>query len=86
MNDQERPTLPPLPYDDLRSAVGDDPDARAELDALHAHLATGAPDPERIASHVDALRGVHDAEARIANWWDDPVTQRWIKAIGDAGL
>jgi hypothetical protein len=86
MNDEGRPAAPRLPYDELRDAVGADPAAQAELDALHAHLGDDAPDPGRIAGHVDALRGVRDAEARIANWWDDPVTQRWIKALGDAGL
>jgi hypothetical protein len=75
-----------LPYDDLRSAIGDDAAARSELDALHAHLGEPHPDPERIVRHIDALRGVRDAEARVANWWDDPLTQRWIKSLSDAGL
>ena len=65
MNDDGRPATPMLPYDELRSAIGDDPSARNEL---------------------DALRGIHDAEARVANWWDDPLTQTWFKALGDAGL
>jgi hypothetical protein len=84
MNDQE--PAPPLPYDELRRAIGDDPAAHRELDALLAYLAEGRPDPERIAGHINALRSMHDAEARVANWWDDPVTQRWFKALGDAGL
>jgi len=84
MSDHGRP--PNFPYDDLRSALGSDPAARRELDALLEHLEAGAPDPARIRGHVDALRGVHDAEARIANWWDDPETQRWIMAITSAGL
>jgi hypothetical protein len=84
MNDQGRP--PHLPYDDLHAALGAHPAARTELDALRAHLDEPAPDPARIRAHVDALRGVHDAEARIANWWDDPETQRWIMTITNAGL
>ena len=86
MNDDARPATPDLPYDELRSAIGDDPAARNELDSLHEHINGPAPDPARVAGHVDALRGVRDAEARIANWWDAPATQRWIKAITDAGL
>jgi hypothetical protein len=86
MNDDGRPATPMLPYDDLRSAIGDDPSARAELDALHAHVTGPNPDPQRITGHIDALRGVRDAEARLANWWDDPATQRWFKALGDTGL
>jgi len=86
MNDDGRPATPMLPYDELRGAIGDDPAARNELDALHAHLNEPNPDPAQIARHVDALRGMHDAEARVANWWDDPLTQTWFKALGDAGL
>lgn len=86
MNDDSRPPAPQLPYDDLRSAVGNDPAMQRELDALLLHLNAAKPDAELVKGHVDALRGVRDVEARIANWWDDPQTQRWIKAIGDAGL
>ena len=84
MNDQGRP--PRLPYDELQAALGANPAARTELEALREHLNGPAPDAERIRGHVDALRGVHDAEARIANWWDDPETQRWIMTITSAGL
>jgi hypothetical protein len=83
MSDQERPALP---YEALRAAVADDEHARTQLDELHAHVAGDAPDPARIATHVDALRGVRDAEAYLLNWWDDPRTQGWIKSLGDAGL
>jgi hypothetical protein len=83
MNDQGRPHFP---YDDLQAAIGADPAAKGELDALQAHLNDPAPDPERIRAHVDTLRGIHDAEARIANWWDSPDTQRWIMTITNAGL
>jgi hypothetical protein len=86
MNDDGRPATPMLPYDELRSAIGDDPAARNELDALREHLNEPNPDPQRVAGHIDALRGIHDAEAHVANWWDDPVTQGWLKALGDAGL
>jgi hypothetical protein len=86
MSDQSGPPKPPLPYDELHAAIGDDPAARRELDDLRAHLDAPSPDPARVRGHVDALRGVRDAEARIANWWDDPATQNWIMFLTDAGL
>jgi hypothetical protein len=86
MSDQDRPRRPQLPYDELHAAIGADPAARSELDALREHLEHPTPDPARLKGHVDALRGVHDAEARVANWWDDPETQRWVMAITSAGL
>jgi hypothetical protein len=86
MNDQGAPPRPQLPYDELHAAIGADPAARNELDALRAQLEHATPDAARVQGHVDALRGVRDAEARIANWWDDPATQRWIMAITNAGL
>jgi hypothetical protein len=85
MNDQG-PTRPNLPYDELHAALESDPESRARLDALRAHLDDPAAHPDTVAGHVDALRGVRDIEARIANWWDDPNTQIWIKGLTDAGL
>jgi hypothetical protein len=85
MSDQG-PTRPHLPYSELQAEIGTDPAARAELDALREHLDHPQPDPTRLQGHVDRLKGVHDAEARIANWWDDPKTQLWIKGLTDAGL
>ena len=70
----------------MHAAIGDDPAAWRELDDLRAHLDAPSPDPARVRGHVDALRGVRDAEARIANWWDDPATQNWIMFLTDAGL
>jgi hypothetical protein len=85
MNDQ-RPPRPDLPYDELHAAIGSDAEARASLEALRTHVEHSSPDPSAVQTHVDALRGVRDVEARIANWWDDPKTQLWIKGLTDAGL
>jgi hypothetical protein len=85
MNDDES-ERPHLPYDELHAEIGNDPAARAELDALREHLDHPEPDPALLRGHVDRLKGVRDAEARIANWWDDPKTQVWIKGLTDAGL
>ena len=82
----DRGPVVPLPYDELSAEVGDDAAARGELDALHAHLQGDKHESARIAGHVDALRGVRDAGARIANWFDNPDTQRWFMTIADAGL
>jgi hypothetical protein len=86
MSDQPGPPRPHLPYDELHAAIGDDPAARRELEGLREHLEGPQPDPVRVRGHVDALRGVRDVEARIANWWDDPETQRWVMFFTDAGI
>ena len=86
MSDQPAPPKPHLPYDELHAAIGEDPAARRELAGLRANLEGPAPDAVRVRGHVDALRGVRDVEARIANWWDDPETQRWVMFVTDAGL
>jgi hypothetical protein len=86
MSDQPGPPPPHLPYDELHAAIGDDPGARRELEGLRANLEGPTPDAARVQGHVDALRGVRDVEARIANWWDDPETQRWVMFVTDAGL
>jgi hypothetical protein len=84
MNDDGQ--RPELPYEDLHAAIGPDEAARAQLHALRAHLTHESPDPAKVKTHVDSLRAIHDIEARIANWWDDPKTQIWIKGLTDAGL
>jgi hypothetical protein len=84
--DKGEPQIPHPPYDELRAALGDDPSAHAEVDALQAQLAKPTPNPDAVREHAGRLRGIPVLEARIANWWDDPNTQRWIKAITDAGL
>jgi len=86
MSDPHRPSGPQLPYDELSAAIGSDPAARAELEGLRARLAERRPDATQVRRHVDALRAIRDVEARIANWWDDPETQRWIMTIDNAGL
>lgn len=85
-NDREPQAIPHPPYEDLRAAAGSDADARAQVDALHAEMHAAEPNPAAVEEHASRLRGVGVLEARIANWWDDPNTQRWVKAISDANL
>lgn len=77
---------PHPPYDELRTALAGTPHDAAPVDALHAELHADRPDPAAVREHASRLRGIPVIEARIANWWDDPNTQRWVKAITDAGL
>jgi hypothetical protein len=86
MNDSGQPAVPHPPYDELKAAVGDDAQAQASVDALHDELHSGSPDPANVARQANFLRAIPVLEARIANWFDDPNTQRWVKAITDAGL
>jgi hypothetical protein len=85
MNDSGSAGVPHPPYDDLRAALGTGHEATASIDALHTELHSAAPDAASITDHASRLRGVSVLEARIANWWDDPATQSWVKAITDAG-
>jgi hypothetical protein len=80
------PVVPHPPYDELRAALGDEHDGAASIDALHDELHAPAPDAGAVTTHAWRLRGIPVIEARIANWWDDPDTQRWIKALTDAGV
>lgn len=79
-------SVPHPPYEDLRRDSGDDPGAHASVDALRDELHSGQPDPARLQAHAVRLRRVPALEAHIALWWEDPATQRWVKALTDAGL
>ncbi len=87
MDDDRTPAeLPPLPYHELRAGIVNDPIALARLDELHADLERDRHDPERIGEHVTALRGIAAIEARVANWWESPATQRFFNNLTNAGL
>ncbi len=86
MDDNGQPAVPHPPYDELRSALGEDARENRDVDALHAELTAPEPDHAAVTEHANRLRAIPVLEARIANWWDSPETQRWIKAITDAGL
>jgi hypothetical protein len=86
MSDPGSESVPHPPYDELRAAAGGDPDAQKSVDALQAELQSSAPNPETVRKHASFLRSIPVLEARIANWFDDPNTQRWFLFITDAGL
>ena len=86
MSEQGDSPVPHPPYDELRSAAGGDPAATGSVDALQSEMHAGEPDPATLERHASLLRAIPVLEARIANWWDDPRTQTWVKAITDAGL
>ncbi len=86
MADADKPDVPHPPYDELRAALGDDAHAAGSVEALRAEMSADEPDPSAVEHHAGVLRGIPVLEARIANWWDDPNTQRWVKALSDAGL
>jgi hypothetical protein len=86
MTDSGQSSVPHPPYDELRAAAANDPSATRSVDALQAELHADEPDPATVREHTSRLRAIPVLEARIANWWDDPDTQRWVKAITDAGL
>jgi hypothetical protein len=86
MSDSTPPSVPHPPYDELHAAVTGDPQAAQSLEALRAQLSAENPDAAAVEHQAGLLRGIPVLEARIANWWDDPDTQRWVKAITDSGL
>ena len=86
MTDPGRPAVPHPPYEELEAAAHGDPEAQRHVQALRAQLQSDAPDAAAVREHASRLRGINVLEARIANWWDDPATQSWIKNITDAGL
>jgi len=82
----DQPNPPQLPYDQLRSHVGDDPDARQALDALHATLTDPQAERSNVEQHVGLLRTIPPIAAIIENWYDSPATQSWLKTLSDLGF
>jgi hypothetical protein len=71
-----------LPHTELHAALPDDHHAHATIDALHAEIHKDSPHRPTIERHVGALRALRELEAIVANWWDDPRTQRFIDVLG----
>lgn len=80
------PDHPPLPHDDLQAALGADHPERATVDRLRAELAAPKPDRAAIETHVGRLRSLPEVGAVIANWWDNPATQRFLNNLSNTGL
>jgi hypothetical protein len=75
-----------LPRRHLHAALPHGHAAHATIDELHAEVAKPSPDPRAMARHVGALRALPELEAIVANWWDDPKTQRIVADLGQIGL
>ena len=78
--------LPLLPHRDLHAALPHGHAAHATIDQLHADITAPVPDPQSIERHVGRLRSLPELEATVANWWDDPKTQRFIAGLSQIGL
>jgi hypothetical protein len=76
----------PLPREQLHAALPHGHAAHATIDDLHAQVEGEAPDASAIHRHITALRGLPELEAIVANWWDDPKTQRFFETLGQIGL
>jgi hypothetical protein len=77
---------PPLPHDDLRAALGADHPDQTTLERLQTELNSASPDRAAIEAHVHRLRSLPELAAAVANWWDDPATQRFISNLSATGL
>lgn len=71
-----------LPRDRLHAALPREHAAHATIDELHAEVEATSPRRHVIERHVGALRALSELEAIVANWWDDPKTQRFIGILG----
>lgn len=73
---------PGLPHADLHAALPDEHHAHDTIDALHDEINKESPHGPTIEKHVNTLRGLPELEAIVANWWDDPRTQRFVDVLG----
>ena len=77
---------PVLPAQKLHAALPAGHRDHATIDALHRELTAASPNPDSIENHVRTLQGLPELEAVVANWWDDPKTQRFIGYLSQIGL
>ncbi|MFY9666184.1 MAG: hypothetical protein WAL67_17535 [Candidatus Cybelea sp.] len=70
----------------LHAALPEGHAAHPTVEQLHSEIKASAPNARAIEHHVGALRAFPELEAIVANWWDDPRTQRFIAGLGQIGL
>ncbi|MEO6836712.1 MAG: hypothetical protein ABI231_12515 [Candidatus Tumulicola sp.] len=80
------PERPSLPSEHLHATLPPGHAAHATIDRLSAEIDGSAPDRTSIETHVRHLRSLPELEATVANWWDSPVTQRFIWSLNQIGL
>jgi len=78
--------LASFPGDALRGAIAPSHGARESIDRLQSELAKARPSRAALEQHVSGLRSVRELEATIANWWDNPITQRIVADLTQIGL
>jgi hypothetical protein len=71
-----------VPADELHAALPPGHEAHATIDKLHAAIHANPLDHDAIHEHAGTLRAIPELEAIVANWWDDPKTQRFIAILG----
>ena len=77
---------PSVPQEDLHAALPQGHAGHAAIDELHGAVEAEPADPDAIERHVGRLRAIPELEAIVANWWDDPRTQRYVATLGQIGL
>jgi len=77
---------PSVPSELLHAALPHGHAAHATIDALHAEINRESPSRSAIEKRVGALRALPELESILANWWDDPQTQRFIANLAQIGL
>jgi len=77
---------PSLPDEDLHAALPEGHSAHTTIDDLNTEIDRDVPSHQAIQKHVAKLRSLPELEAIIANWWDDPQTQRFVWSLNQGGL
>ena len=77
---------PSIPREDLHAALPEEHSGHPAIDELHGEVEAERPNRRAIEQHVGRLRAIPELEALVANWWDDPNTQRFVGDLGQIGL
>lgn len=75
-----------LPHETLHAALPQAHPAHATIDRLQAEVRSSKPGRTRIEGLVGELRAVPELEVAVANWWENPATQRLIWNLSQIGL
>jgi hypothetical protein len=78
--------LATFPAETLHQALPRSHGAHATIDQLKAELSKTTPNAAALKQHVTSLRSVREIEPVLADWWDNPITQRIVFGLSHLGL
>jgi hypothetical protein len=77
---------PEVPFDELRAAAGEHPEATGALGDFHAEYSSEAPDAARLRAHAERVQGFEALAGPFERWWLSPGVVAFVAELNATGI